>query len=114
MCNLDFLAELVPGQAVAFIHAHGTAHGDLGNSDFLSNYGGSTFSPMYCEALESGGPFRSLFPCRYYLIDLELATHFHPEVPVKDRKLSPHNRMMETHGISGLEHYGKVRRQGLC
>ena len=66
------------------------------------------FSPMYREAQDEGGPFRSLFPCRYYLIDFEVSIRFEPGTVSAGRRVSPKDRLLETHGMESFANYGKV------
>lgn len=78
------------------------------------NYGGSTLTPTYKAADMKGGPFRSFFSCRYYLIDLEYANIFDstngnvPRMVTSHPVLDPNRH----NGRCGGMRYGKV--SGLC
>jgi hypothetical protein len=100
-------------QALAFMHFHLVAHRDLGVSDILHNFGGSRNGPQFKSGLLKGAPFRSLFPCRYYIVDLELAVQFSPDSKPESRVVYGVPCLL-THGSDDPAEYGKVRASLGC
>lgn len=90
------------------MHLHLTAHRDLGKCDIVHNFGGSVVERQYELAIKKKGPFRTLLPCRYYLVDFELAIQFSPAANAEQR-LVRGLPCVESHGCNDPGKYGKVK-----
>ncbi|KAK9893729.1 hypothetical protein P389DRAFT_174558 [Cystobasidium minutum MCA 4210] len=94
-------------EALAFVHKHLVAHRDIGSGEFLYNFGGSTRGPQYLAARLDRGPLRSLFPCRYYIIDFETAIQFDKTSLPADRVVTG-MATLANHGTEDFARYGKA------
>lgn len=92
---------------MAFLHAHLVAHGDFSQGEFLLNYSGSRCCPEAVKAENEHGPFRSYFPCRYYIVDFETAIKFEKDSNPAFRVVKPF-AAFSAHNIKEAKQYAKV------
>lgn len=79
---------------------------DISFTDILHNYGASRASPLFRQArFNPGVAFRSLFDCRYHIIDFELADVFPIDTPTEE--CMTQGFVLEKVGMTP-DKYGKV------
>ena len=75
-------------QGLSFCHENLVAHRDAFFDNLLISFVGGRTDVDYSGDIPEPRPFRSLFPCRYYLIDFELAVAFDPSSDPATRLVS--------------------------
>ncbi|KZT34956.1 hypothetical protein SISSUDRAFT_223602 [Sistotremastrum suecicum HHB10207 ss-3] len=80
----EFVFQAV--ESVAYLHEHLIAHLDIDIDNFLINFAGDQRCPEWPDR----GKFRSFFPVRYYLGDMELCVRFSEDSDPSSRKIVGH------------------------